>query len=151
MHDLVVVGGGIVGLATARAWALARPGERVLVLEKEPRLAAHQTGRNSGVVHAGLYYEPGSLKARLCTAGRAQLASYAAERGLPYDECGKLVVAVDDGEVAALRDIHRRAVANGVPDVRWLDGNELREVEPHVRGVAAVHSPRTAITDFAAV
>ena len=121
------------------------------MLEKEADLGLHQTSRNSGVVHAGLYYAPGSLKARLCTEGRERLAVYAAERKLPYDECGKLVVAVADGEIAALRDIHQRALANGVPDVQWLDATQLREVEPHVRGVAAVHSPHTAITDFAAV
>jgi L-2-hydroxyglutarate oxidase LhgO len=130
---------------------LAHPDARVVVLEREPQLAQHQTSRNSGVVHAGLYYAPGSLKARLCTEGRARLASYAVERGLPYDECGKLVVATADSEVEPLREIHRRAVANGVPDVRWVDDRELREIEPAARGVAAVHSPRTAITDFGKV
>jgi len=147
--DAVVVGGGIVGLASARA--LAATGRRVAVVEKEDAVARHQTARNSGVVHAGLYYAPGSLKATLCTAGRARMADYCRERDLPYDECGKLVVAVDDAELDGLRDILRRAEANGVPDIRWLDADELHAVEPAVRGVAAVHSPHTAITDFAAV
>ena len=149
LYDVAVIGGGIVGLATARA--LAASGRRVVVVEAETALAQHQTARNSGVVHAGLYYPPGSLKARLCTSGRARMADYCRERDLPYDECGKLVVAVDDGELDGLREIHRRAEANGVPDVRWLDARELRDVEPAARGVAAVHSPRTAITDFGAV
>jgi L-2-hydroxyglutarate oxidase LhgO len=149
VYDAVVVGGGIVGLATARA--LAQSGRTVAVVEKDSVLAQHQTSRNSGVVHAGLYYAPGSLKARLCTSGRARMAGYCRERGLSYDECGKLVVAVDDAELDGLREIHRRAQANGVPDVRWLDEHEMRDVEPAARGVAAVHSPRTAITDFEAV
>jgi len=144
-----VVGGGIVGLASARALALT--GRRIAVVEKETALAQHQTGRNSGVVHAGIYYAPGSLKATLCTAGRARLADYCRERNLPYDECGKLVVAVDDSELDRLREILRRAEANGVPGIRWLDAAELRTIEPAARGVAAVHSPLTAITDFAAV
>jgi L-2-hydroxyglutarate oxidase LhgO len=148
-YDAVVVGGGIVGLATARA--LAAGGRRVAVVEKEAALAQHQTARNSGVVHAGLYYAPGSLKATLCTDGRARMADYCRERNLPYDECGKLVVAVSDDELDGLREILRRAQANGVPEIRWLDAAGLRDVEPHARGVAAVHSPRTAITDFAAV
>jgi L-2-hydroxyglutarate oxidase LhgO len=147
--DVVVVGAGIVGLATARA--LAERGADVVVVEKEDAVGSHQTGRNSGVVHAGLYYPPGSLKARLCTAGRRRLADYCRERGLPYDECGKVVVAVDETEVGPLHEIHRRGVDNGVPDLAWLDGGALRAVEPAARGVAAVHSPRTAITDFAMV
>jgi len=151
VNDVVVIGGGIVGLATARACALAHPVARVVVVEQEPALAQHQTGRNSGVVHAGLYYEPGSLKARLCVAGRARLATYANERGLPYDECGKVVVAVDESELPGLEEIHRRAVANGVPDVRWLDAAEVGSVEPAVKALAGVYSPHTAITDFAAV
>lgn len=149
--DVVVVGGGIVGLATARACGLAFPGVTVAVVEKEADVAQHQTSRNSGVVHAGLYYAPGSLKARLCVAGRARLADYARDQHLPYDECGKVVVAVDDSELPALREIYERATANGVPDVRWLEASEVGVVEPAVCAVAGVHSPRTAITDFAAV
>jgi L-2-hydroxyglutarate oxidase LhgO len=146
-----VVGGGIIGLAVARRLQELRPDAAVTVLEKEDRLAAHQTGRNSGVVHAGIYYAPGSLKARLCRRGVELLRAYCAERGLPYEECGKLVVAVDDSEVARLRELEGRAAANGVPGVRWLGPEELREVEPHAAGVAGLHSPTTAITDYAAV
>nr|WP_241661086.1 L-2-hydroxyglutarate oxidase [Thermomonospora catenispora] len=144
-----VVGGGIIGLATARR--LASRGARVTVLEKEDRLAAHQTGRNSGVAHAGLYYAPGSLKATLCRRGVELLREYCLERGLPYIECGKVVVARHAGEVSRLREIQRRALANGVPGLRWLDPAGLGEVEPHAAGVAALHSPRTAIVDFPAV
>ena len=149
--DLCVVGAGIVGLATARAWAAAHPAARVVVVDKEDAPGRHQTGRNSGVVHAGVYYPPGSLKARLCTEGRARLEVYARERGLPYDAVGKVVVATTPAEAERLPELYRRASANGVPDVRLLTADELREVEPHVQGVAALHSPATAITDFAAV
>jgi L-2-hydroxyglutarate oxidase LhgO len=143
-----VVGGGIVGLALAR-----HLGGRadVTVLEKEDRVGAHQTSHNSGVAHAGLYYQPGSLKARLCRRGITLLEAYCRDRGLPYIECGKLVVARDETETGPLAEIERRARANGVPGLRRLDAAGLREVEPHARGVAALHSPRTAIVDFAAV
>jgi (S)-2-hydroxyglutarate dehydrogenase len=148
---VAVVGGGIIGVAVARRMLQVEPDATVTVYEKEPALAQHQTGHNSGVVHAGLYYGPGSLKAELCRRGRSMLASFCAERTLPYDECGKVVVALDGGELAGLDEIERRARANGVAGLRRLSADELREVEPHVRGVAALHSPHTAITDFAAV
>jgi (S)-2-hydroxyglutarate dehydrogenase len=146
-----VVGGGILGLAVARRLAALHPDARLTVLEKEDRLAAHQTGHNSGVAHAGIYYPPGSLKARLCRRGIGLLKEYCQERGLPYQECGKVVVARDESEVAPLREIERRAAANGVPGLRWLTGAQLREIEPHAAGVAALHSPTTAIVDFRAV
>ncbi|TQS25381.1 L-2-hydroxyglutarate oxidase [Microbispora sp. KK1-11] len=144
-----IVGAGILGLAVARQ--MARAGAEVTVLEKEPRIAAHQTGHNSGVVHAGIYYQPGSLKATLCREGAAMLREYCAEHGLPYDEAGKLVVASTRAELPGLRRIAERARENGVPGVAELDAIGLREVEPHAVGVAAVHSPHTAITDFSAV
>lgn len=144
-----IVGAGILGLAVARQ--MARAGAEVTVLEKEPRIAAHQTGHNSGVVHAGIYYQPGSLKATLCREGMAMLREYCAEHGLPYDEVGKLVVASTRGELPGLRRIAGRARENGVPGIAELDAIGLREVEPHAVGVAAVHSPHTAITDFSAV
>jgi len=147
----VVVGGGIVGLATARELRRRHPGATVTVLEKEAAVGRHQTSHNSGVVHAGLYYPPGSLKARLCTRGRALLAAFCAEHDLPYVECGKLVVARHPGELERLERVEARARANGVPGLERLDGAGLRRVEPHACGVAALHSPRTAITDFAAV
>ncbi|MEU7881328.1 L-2-hydroxyglutarate oxidase [Microbispora bryophytorum] len=144
-----IVGAGILGLAVARQ--MARAGAEVTVLEKEPRIAAHQTGHNSGVVHAGIYYQPGSLKATLCREGAAMLREYCAEHGLPYDEAGKLVVASTRAELSGLRRIAERARENGVPGIAELDAIGLREVEPRAVGVAAVHSPHTAITDFPAV
>jgi L-2-hydroxyglutarate oxidase LhgO len=147
----VVVGGGILGLATARQLTLSDPDAEVVVLERETALAQHQTTHNSGVVHAGIYYAPGSLKARLCRRGLTLLRDFCAERGLPYDACGKVVVATDEAEVEPLRRLEERATTNGVPGLRWLEQSELTEVEPHVRGVAGLHSPETAIADFAAV
>jgi L-2-hydroxyglutarate oxidase LhgO len=150
-HRIGVVGAGIIGLAVARRLSELRPDARVTVLEKETTVAAHQTGHNSGVAHAGIYYQPGSLKAQLCRRGIGMLKAYCQERSLPYEEVGKLIVARDGTEVDGLRELERRAAANGVPSMRWLDGEELRELEPHVRGLAALHSPTTAITDFRAV
>jgi L-2-hydroxyglutarate oxidase LhgO len=147
---LGIIGGGIVGIALARA--LAQRGDGVTVLEKEMRLAAHQTGHNSGVVHAGLYYAPGSLKATLCAAGRARVRDFCTEKGLPYREVGKLVVALDDSEVVALDEIERRSRVNGVPDLERIDDRaRIAEIEPHVAGVAAVHSPHTAVVDYASI
>ncbi|MFD7817396.1 L-2-hydroxyglutarate oxidase [Streptomyces sp. NPDC059785] len=143
-----IVGAGIVGLATAREITLRRPGTRVVVLDKEERVAAHQTGHNSGVVHAGIYYTPGSLKARLCTRGTILLREYCADRALPYDECGKLVVAVTDEEVPRMAALGARARRNRVPGLREVSAGEIREIEPHAAGKAALHSPRTAITDY---
>ena len=146
-----IVGGGIVGLAIGRELTRRRPGTRVVVLDKEDRLAAHQTAHSSGVVHAGIYYRPGSLKAELCTRGRLLLRDYCTEHDLPYDEVGKLVVAVAPEELPRLDALERTALANGVPGLRRLDTAGLREVEPHAAGLAALHSPATAITDFVAV
>lgn len=147
----VVVGGGIVGLAVARELTRRRPGDQVVVLEREDRVAAHQTGHNSGVVHAGIYYAPGSLKARLCTRGRDLLRDYCTEYRIDYEECGKLVVAVDPDELGRLDALERTATANAVPGLRRVDAAGIREVEPHASGLAALHSPRTAITDYVAV
>ncbi len=147
----VVVGGGILGLATARQLGISQPDADVVVLERESALAQHQTAHNSGVVHAGIYYAPGSLKARLCRRGLGLLREFCGQRGLPYDACGKVVVAVDEREIAGLRRLEARATENGVPGLRWLEGTDLTEVEPHVSGVAGLHSPETAIADFAAV
>jgi L-2-hydroxyglutarate oxidase len=146
-----VVGGGIVGLAVAREITRRRPGTRVEVFEKEDSLAAHQTGHNSGVVHAGIYYRPGSLKAELCARGRALIRDYCVEHHLPYDECGKLVVAVDPDEMDRLDALERTATENGVPGLRRVGPDEIREIEPHAMGLAALHSPGTAITDFVAI
>lgn len=148
---MIVIGAGILGLATARELLARRPGLAVTVLEKEDRPARHQTGHNSGVVHAGLYYTPGSLKAQLCSEGRGLLQAFCARHGVKYDECGKLVVALDEAERTGLAEIHRRALANGVPGIELRDGPGLREVEPHVAGVEAVWSPATAVVDFPGV
>jgi L-2-hydroxyglutarate oxidase LhgO len=144
-----VVGAGIVGLAVARR--LAAAGLDVVVLEKEAQVAAHQTGHNSGVVHAGIYYAPGSAKATMTRRGVSLLRAYCADRGLVWDERGKLVVARNAAEEVKLRELERRAAANGVPGVRWLSGAELRELEPDVAGVAALLSPTTAIVDYPAI
>ena len=149
--DLAVVGGGLVGMATARAFLERRPGARVLVLEKEPELGRHQSGRNSGVVHAGVYYEAGSLKATLCREGRDALLAFADERGITYAVRGKVIVATSEAELPRLAELRRRAQANGVRDVRTLNEAELAEIEPHVRGVRALHVPETAVIDFRVV
>lgn len=149
-EKIAVVGAGIIGLAVARELARTR-GAEVTVLDKEDRVAAHQTGHNSGVVHAGIYYQPGSLKARLCREGVAMLREYCAEHTIPYDEVGKLVIASTRAELPGLRRIAERARDNGVPGIAVLDAIGLREVEPHAVGVGAVHSPHTAIVDFRSV
>lgn len=146
-----IIGAGIVGLALARRLVLHRPGTRVTVLEKEERVATHQTGHNSGVVHAGLYYRPGSLKATLCRRGVGLLKDYCAEHALPYEEVGKVLVALDADDEARLDDIESRAERNGVPGVTRLGPEGLRAIEPHAAGTAALHSPHTAVTDFVAV
>lgn len=146
-----VIGAGIVGLAIARRLGeLESPGE-LTVLDKEDRVGAHQTGHNSGVAHAGVYYAPGSLKAKLCRRGIELLMPYCQERGIAYDECGKLIVARDSEEIARLDEIERRGTANGVPGLRRLWAAEMAEIEPYVRGAAALHSPHTAIVDYGAV
>lgn len=151
MTAVAVVGAGIVGLAVAREVQRRDPRARVVVLDKETTVAAHQTGRNSGVVHAGIYYPPGSLKARLCRRGVGLLQQYCAERGIPYEACGKLIVALEEAEVPRLVGLCDRGMANGVPGLRLVDRRELREIEPAAAGVAGLHSPTTAIVDFPAV
>ncbi len=148
---IVVVGAGILGLATARELLLRRPERPVLVLEREDEIASHQTGRNSGVVHAGIYYEPGSAKARLCVEGKALLEAYCAERAIPLERVGKLVVALDSGDLPRLAALEARARANRVPGLEVLDGAGIREREPHCAGIRALFSPTTGIVDFRAV
>lgn len=147
----LVIGAGIVGLAVARELQRTRPDDAVVVLDKEASVGAHQTGHNSGVVHAGVYYPPGSLKARLCRRGVGLLRDYTADKGIAWDEVGKVVVAVDAADEVRLAEVHRRSLANGVPGIELVGPDGLRDLEPHVWGRAALYSPTTAITDFAVV
>ncbi|MBN8866529.1 MAG: L-2-hydroxyglutarate oxidase [Solirubrobacterales bacterium] len=149
--DLVVVGGGIVGLAAAREAALRRPEWRICVLEKEDDLATHQTGHNSGVIHAGVYYEAGSLKARLCRDGRRRLEEFCRGRGVPFRRVGKLIVATEPEELPRLDALEQRARDNRVPGLERLGPAGIKEIEPHAAGLAALHSPETGVVDFAAV
>jgi L-2-hydroxyglutarate oxidase len=149
VHDVAVAGGGIVGLATARALALT--GRRVVLLERGPRLGQHQTTHNSGVIHAGIYYTPGSLKAQLCVDGAARLYEYCAGTGIEAARCGKLVVAVRDADLPRLDELERRARANGVQGLARLGPDEIPAIEPAARGLSALHSPNTGMVDFAAV
>ena len=146
--DVAVLGGGLIGLATAYRLLEAKRGLRVAVLEKETELARHQSGRNSGVVHAGLYYAPGSLKARLCREGMETLKRFADERGVPYELCGKLVVAVDESELERLEELKQRGIANGLRGMQEVGPEELRELEPHVVGIRGLHVPESGIIDF---
>lgn len=149
-YDFVIVGGGIVGLATAMALGERFPRARLVVCEKEPRWAAHQTGNNSGVIHAGVYYKPGSLKARFARDGNASMVAFCREHGIPHEVCGKLIVATEAGERDRLEELFRRATANGLP-VRKVGPEEIREREPHVRAVAGIFSPTTGIVSYARV
>jgi L-2-hydroxyglutarate oxidase len=146
--DAAIIGGGILGLAVARELLGRRPDLRVVVLEREAELATHQSGHNSGVLHAGLYYPPGSRKAIYCRDGKAALEQYASERGIPFERCGKLVVALDEGELPALDRLQERAEANQVPGLERVGPERIREIEPHVLGVAGLWSPGTGIIDF---
>ncbi len=146
--DLAVVGAGIVGLAVARALALAHPRLRIAVLDKETAIGRHQTGRNSGVVHSGIYYTPGSLKARLCVQGGTALRAYCEEREIELRQPGKVIVATAPAELPALEELHRRGVANGVAGLERIGPERLRELEPHVAGIRALRVPGTAIVDF---
>jgi len=149
--DAVLIGGGIVGLATALALLAARPGTALVVLEKEAQLGAHQTGHNSGVIHAGLYYKPGSLKAAMSARGRRLLERFCEEHDVPYERCGKVVVATASDEVARLDELERRGRANGLGGIaRWTPA-QLNEREPHAAGVAALFVPETGIVDYARV
>lgn len=149
--DVAVVGAGIIGLATARELLLRRPGDTVVVLDKEAGPAAHQTGHNSGVIHAGLYYPAGSLKAQLCRVGREELLRFADEHGIPYRLNGKVVVALDESELPRLAELRTRGTANGIEGLRELGPDELREIEPHVVGVRALHVPGTGSIDYGEV
>jgi len=149
--SLVVVGGGIVGLATAMEWSARYPNLPVVVLEKEREIASHQTGHNSGVIHSGIYYKSGSLKAQLCVAGVALLERFCEEHGVPFESCGKLIVATSNEELPRLEELFRRGVGNGLQGLRMLGREEIREYEPHAAGVRGIHVPVTGIVDYARV
>jgi (S)-2-hydroxyglutarate dehydrogenase len=149
--DLLIIGAGIVGLATALKATRRLPNLRLIVVEKENRIAAHQTGHNSGVIHSGIYYKTGSLKARNCVAGAASMKRFCQDNGIAYEECGKLVVATSAEEVPRLEALHERGIANGVPGLRMMTRDEFREIEPHCQGLRALHVPSTGIVDYTAV
>ncbi len=149
--DIAIIGAGIVGLATALEFIRSHPSSSLLVLEKEDRVAAHQSGHNSGVIHSGIYYKPGSEKARMCVQGAREMVQFCREQGLPHEVCGKVIVATSEKELPGLQELFRRGVANGVPGARLLNQAELHEIEPHVAGVQGIHIPGAAITDYAIV
>src|SRR5437899_12776089 len=144
-YAAAIIGGGIVSLATARALGERAPRARLAIVEKEAKLAQHQTGHNSGVIHSGIYYKPGSFKARLCVEGARSMVEFCEAHAIKYDRCGKVIVATSDEELPRLRTLYERGVANGVPGVAMIDAGRVREIEPHVRAVAGIHSPNTAI------
>lgn len=150
-YDLVVIGAGLVGLATAREMKARTPSMTIAVVEKEDGAGRHQSGHNSGVLHAGVYYKPGSLKAQLCVEGKAAMERFADEQGVAVERCGKLIVALTEDELPRLEELERRGRANGVPGLRMVGPEELREIEPHAAGVRALFSPETGIIDFAGV
>ena len=150
-YDVVIIGAGIVGLAAARELLRRKPALRLAIVEKEPEIGRHQTGHNSGVIHSGIYYAPGSLKAKACVAGAAQLYEYCEEKGIPFERCGKVIVASDDSEVPRLEELHRRGTANGVPGLEAVGPKRLRELEPHVVGVRGLWSPNTGIINYSQV
>jgi (S)-2-hydroxyglutarate dehydrogenase len=149
--DIAIVGGGIVGLATANALLDANPGSRIVVLEAEKQLATHQTGHNSGVIHSGLYYKPGSLKAKFCAEGRDAMYRFCGEHGIPHERCGKIVVATREDELPRLEELHRRGVANGLQGLKWLTPDEMREYEPNVSGIRGLWVSETGIVDYKTV
>ncbi len=150
-YDLAIVGAGIVGLATAREFLLRQPALRVIVLEKEPTIASQQSGHNSGVIHSGIYYAPGSLKARACVEGHQALLAFCREQGIPFELCGKVIVALDESELPRLEDLYQRGIKNGVQGLEFIEPERLRELEPYAAGIKAIHSPNTGIIDYAQV
>jgi L-2-hydroxyglutarate oxidase LhgO len=150
-YDVAIVGAGLVGLATARELLIRQPWLRVVVLEKEPALASHQSGHNSGVIHSGIYYPPDSLKARACVAGHRAMLEFCRDEDIPFELCGKVIVAIDETELPRLEDLFRRGMANGVQGLELIEPERLHELEPSVIGIKAIYSPQTGITDFVKV
>lgn len=151
IYDLAIIGGGIVGLAAGMELLTRYPSLRLVILEKEHELAQHQTGHNSGVIHSGIYYAPGSLKARACVEGKAKLIEFCDEHGIPYEQCGKVIVATHEEELPRLEHLYECGLANGVPNLELIGPERLREIEPHATGIKALYSPTTGTVDFAQV
>src|SRR5579871_6983289 len=149
--DVIIIGGGVVGLGVALEISSRYPKLKILLLEKEDRVARHQSGHNSGVIHSGVYYKPGSLKARLCVRGAAAMVEFCREHGIPHNICGKVIVAVSEDELPQLDELFRRGQANGLTGLRLIGPEELREIEPHARGLKALVVPSTGVTDYALV
>jgi L-2-hydroxyglutarate oxidase LhgO len=147
VYDIAIIGGGIIGLATARALGERSPGARLVILEKEDKLATHQTGNNSGVIHSGIYYKPGSYKAKLCVEGKGLMLEFCQKHGIRVDHVGKVIVATSQAELPRLQTLYERGIANGVP-VEMIDPAQLREIEPHASALRAIRSPSTAIVDY---
>jgi len=150
-YDIAIIGGGILGLATARALTERAPDARLVILEKEAKLATHQTGHNSGVIHSGIYYKPGSAKAKLCVEGGRFMLDFCAAHGIRTEGIGKVIVATEPAELPRLDTLYQRGIANGVPGLRMIEPDELREIEPHARALRAIHAPHTAIVDYGEV
>ena len=150
-YDLAIIGGGIVGLAVGMELLMRYPALRLVILEKERELAQHQTGHNSGVIHSGIYYTPGSLKARTCVKGKVKLIEFCHKHGIPYEQCGKVIVATYEEELPRLEQLYERGLANGVPGLEMIGAERLREIEPYATGIKALYSPTTGIVDFAQV
>ena len=146
--DVAIIGAGIVGLSVGLQLVRKNPGLKVIIVEKESEVASHQTGHNSGVMHSGLYYKPGSLKARLCVEGRAAMIQFCEEHAIPHEICGKIIVATEEREIPGLHELLRRGRANGVSGLRELDAEQIREIEPYASGIRGIHVPTTGITDF---
>ena len=147
-YDIIIIGGGIVGLATAYKLTLKHPNKSILVLEKENEVAAHQTGHNSGVIHSGIYYKPGSYKAKNCVDGRRELVSFAKEHNIPFDLCGKIIVATHESELAHMSKVFNNGVANGVEGIEMIDSKRIKEIEPFCDGIAGIWVPCTGIIDY---
>src|SRR5215467_9652861 len=150
-YDVAIVGAGLIGLATARELLIRQPRLRVVVLEKDHLIASQQSGHNSGVIHSGIYYTPGSLKARACVAGHRAMLQFCQEHDIPFDLCGKVIVALDESEIPRLDELYRRGIANGVQGLELIGPERLSELEPFATGIKAIYSPNTGITDFVKV
>ncbi|HAP68182.1 MAG TPA: L-2-hydroxyglutarate oxidase [Flavobacteriales bacterium] len=148
IFDVCIVGGGIVGAATAYSFQQAYPDLKILLIEKENRPAPHQTGHNSGVIHSGIYYKPGSYKAKNCVSGKDQLIAFAKEHGIEHDVCGKVIVATDESEFPHMEKVFNNGIANGLTDNRWINADEIKEIEPHCTGIKGIWVPYTGIIDF---